>query len=218
MMNPILRMAIEQSFELADIDAEFFPDAGSPCSLSGEWCYMYPSLTFSTWVYLGAIFSYLMHKDKELPVVWSQAGDISMAVQAIKTVPMISLWFANERNRATKRAIDKRQLTLENLELKRNSRPVKALGPRIIGDTQSMTELRLSSLMWQTPTLTFYANWNWHGQRVGRTVPAWTKQPWEQNFVAVRYGAVPERTWLKANSMDMKKEARLLEQKANVCR
>ncbi|MDN2669343.1 C4-dicarboxylate ABC transporter [Vibrio lentus] len=194
-----LRMAIEQSFELADIDAEFFPDAesallaiqadGLPHVIITDICL--PGISGHD------LLNTLMHKDKELPVIMITGhGDISMAVQAIQdgAYDFIEKPFANERLiETTKRAIDKRQLTLENLELKRSLKASKALGPRIIGDTQSMTELRsiITHVADTNADILLFGETGTGKELVARSLHEQSSRR-EQNFVAVNCGAVPE--------------------------
>ncbi|MEZ9651723.1 sigma-54-dependent transcriptional regulator [Vibrio sp. nBUS_14] len=194
-----LRMAIEQSFELADIDAEFFPDAesallaiqadGLPHVIITDICL--PGISGHD------LLKTLMHKDKELPVIMITGhGDISMAVQAIQdgAYDFIEKPFANERLiETTKRAIEKRQLTLENLELKRSLKASQALGPRIIGDTQSMTELRsiITHVADTKADILLFGETGTGKELVARSLHEQSSRR-EQNFVAVNCGAVPE--------------------------
>lgn len=68
-----------------------------------------------------------------------------MAVQAIQdgAYDFIEKPFSAERLiEITERAIEKRQLTLENEQLKRSLKASQTLGPRIIGDTAVIQNLR----------------------------------------------------------------------------
>ena len=192
-------MAIEQSFELAEIDAEFFPDAesaliaiqknGLPHVIITDICL--PGISGHD------LLSTVMHKDKEIPVIMITGhGDISMAVQAIHNgaYDFIEKPFANERLiETTKRAIEKRQLTLENQELKRSLKASKALGPRIIGDTQSMTELRsiITHVADTNADILLFGETGTGKELVARSLHEQSSRR-EQNFVAVNCGAVPE--------------------------
>ena len=194
-----LRIAIEQSFELADINAEFFPDAesallaiqdnGLPHVIITDICL--PGISGHD------LLNTVMHKDTELPVIMITGhGDISMAVQAIQdgAYDFIEKPFTNERLiETTKRAIEKRQLTLENLELKRSLKASKTLGPRIIGDTQSMTELRsvITHVAATNADILLFGETGTGKELVARSLPEQSSRR-EQNFVAVNCGAVPE--------------------------
>ncbi|MGO2158867.1 MAG: sigma-54-dependent transcriptional regulator [Vibrio toranzoniae] len=194
-----LRMAIEQSFELADINAEFFHDAesallaiqknGLPHVIITDICL--PGISGHD------LLNTAMHKDKEIPVIMITGhGDISMAVQAIHdgAYDFIEKPFANERLiETTKRAIEKRRLTLENQELKRSLKASKALGPRIIGDTPSMTELRsiITHVADTSADILLFGETGTGKELVARSLHEQSSRR-EQNFVAVNCGAVPE--------------------------
>ncbi|MEF1227511.1 response regulator, partial [Vibrio fortis] len=146
--EPDLRLASEQSFELADIDAQFFPDAESALIAIQEHGLPHVIITDICLPGLSGhdLLNTVIHKDKELPVIMITGhGDISMAVKSIHdgAYDFIEKPFANERLiETTKRAIEKRQLILENRELKQSLKASQTLGPRIIGDTPVIQELR----------------------------------------------------------------------------
>ncbi|MFA0502489.1 sigma 54-interacting transcriptional regulator, partial [Vibrio sp. 10N.222.46.A1] len=89
--------------------------------------------------------------------------------------------------------IEKRQLTLENLELKRSLKASKALGPRIIGDTQSMTDLRsiITHVADTNADILLFGETGTGKELVARSLHEQSSRR-EQNFVAVNCGAVPE--------------------------
>ncbi|NNK96409.1 MAG: sigma-54-dependent Fis family transcriptional regulator [Desulfobacterales bacterium] len=84
--------------------------------------------------------------DRDLPVILITGhGDISTAVQAMRdgAYDFIEKPYSAERLvKTVQRALEKRSLTLENRNLRRELEAQKTPGPRIIGKTQQMEQLR----------------------------------------------------------------------------
>lgn len=132
-----IRIAIEQSFELADISARLFDSTeeallavksdGLPLVVVTDICL--PGLTGQN------LLNSIRHQDPDIPVILITGhGDISMAVQAMHdgAYDFIEKPFATERLMETvQRAIEKRQLTLENQQLKRTLKASQTLGPAL---------------------------------------------------------------------------------------
>ena len=143
-----IRLAIEQSFELEEISALFFSSAedallaikqdGLPKVVISDICL--PGLSGEN------LLSTVLHQDKDVPVILITGhGDISMAVNALRNgaYDFIEKPFPIDRLiDTTRRGLEKRDLTLENQELKRSLKASQTLGPRIIGDTPSIQMLR----------------------------------------------------------------------------
>ncbi|WP_139182647.1 sigma-54-dependent Fis family transcriptional regulator, partial [Vibrio cholerae] len=139
-----IRIALAQSFELADLNAQFFASVeeallaikaqGLPLVIVSDICL--PGLSGQN------LLSSVLHQDSELPVILITGhGDISMAVKAMHdgAYDFIEKPFAPERLIDTvHRAIEKRRLTLENRQLKRSLKVSQTLGPRIIGETAAI--------------------------------------------------------------------------------
>ncbi len=84
--------------------------------------------------------------DQDLPVILITGhGDISTAVQAMRdgAYDFIEKPYSAERLvKTVQRALEKRNLTLENRILRRELEAQKTPGPRIIGKTEKMEQLR----------------------------------------------------------------------------
>ena len=84
--------------------------------------------------------------DRDLPVILITGhGDVSTAVQAMRegAYDFIEKPYSSERFvKTVQRALEKRALTLENRNLRRELEAQRTPGPRIIGKTRSMEQLR----------------------------------------------------------------------------
>ncbi|SON49981.1 sigma-54-dependent transcriptional regulator [Vibrio tapetis] len=194
-----LRIAMEQSFELAEIEAKGFADAESallafdndnpPHVVVTDICL--PNLSGQD------LLRSIKHKDADIPVVLITGhGDISMAVQAMHdgAYDFIEKPFASDRLIDTvKRGIERRKLTLENQQLKRALKAKQALGPRIIGDTSSIQALRdtISHVADTNADILLFGETGTGKELVARSLHEQSGRR-EQNFVAVNCGAVPE--------------------------
>ena len=194
-----IRIAIEQSFELADITARLFGTAedalvatkkeGLPLVVVTDICL--PGLSGQH------LLNSIAHQDPEIPVILITGhGDISMAVQAMHdgAYDFIEKPFATERLIETiHRAIEKRKLTLENQHLKRSLKASQALGPRIIGETISIQSLRdtITQIADTNADILIFGETGTGKELVARSLHEQSSRR-EQNFVAVNCGAVPE--------------------------
>lgn len=194
-----IRIAIEQSFELADIDARYFANAeeallaikhnGLPLVVITDICL--PGLSGQN------LLRSLRHQDPDVPVILITGhGDISMAVQAMHdgAYDFIEKPFSPERLIETvNRAIEKRKLTLENQQLKRSLKASQTLGPRIIGDTSSIQTLRdtIAHIADTDADILLFGETGTGKELIARSLHEQSSRR-EQNFVAVNCGAVPE--------------------------
>lgn len=194
-----LRMAFEQSFELADISARFFESAeeallavkqdGLPLVVVSDICL--PGISGQS------LCNTILHQEPDIPVILITGhGDVSMAVQAMRdgAYDFIEKPFSTERLIETvNRAIEKRKLTLENQQLKRSLKASQALGPRIIGDTLSINALRdtISQVADTSADILLFGETGTGKELVARSLHEQSGRR-EHNFVAVNCGAVPE--------------------------
>lgn len=194
-----LRVAIEQSFELADIDARFFAcaedallalkEGEAPAVIISDICL--PGLTGHH------LLATLTHQEPDIPVILITGhGDISMAVQAMHdgAYDFIEKPFATERLiETTLRAIEKRCLTIENQKLKRSLKASQTLGPRIIGETSCIQQLRetVTHIADTNADILLFGETGTGKELIARSLHEQSSRR-EKNFVAVNCGAVPE--------------------------
>ncbi len=194
-----IRIAIEQSFELADTQARFFDSAeeallaikqdGLPLVIVTD--IQLPGLSGQN------LLHSVHHQDQDLPIILITGhGDISMAVQAMHdgAYDFIEKPFAPERLMETvHRAIDKRRLTLENQKLKRSLKASQTLGPRIIGETASIQALKetISQIADTNADILLFGETGTGKELIARSLHELSSRR-KRNFVAVNCGAVPE--------------------------
>ncbi|NOI13428.1 sigma-54-dependent transcriptional regulator [Vibrio hepatarius] len=194
-----IRLAIEQSFELEEISAQFFANAedamlaikqkGMPKVVITDICL--PGLSGEN------LLSTVLRQDKDVPVILITGhGDISMAVNALRNgaYDFIEKPFAIDRLiDTTKRALEKRELTLENQELKRSLKVSQALGPRIIGDTPAIGALRdtILHIADTDADILLFGETGTGKELFARSIHEQSSRR-EANFVAINCGAVPE--------------------------
>ena len=194
-----IRLAIEQSFELEEISAQFFSSAedallaikqdGLPKVVISDICL--PGLSGEN------LLSTVLHQDKDVPVILITGhGDISMAVNALRNgaYDFIEKPFPIDRLiDTTRRGLEKRELTLENQELKRSLKASQPLGPRIIGDTPSIQMLRetISHIADTDADILLFGETGTGKELVARSIHEQSSRR-DANFVAINCGAVPE--------------------------
>ncbi|BCK13477.1 C4-dicarboxylate transport transcriptional regulatory protein DctD [Vibrio cholerae] len=194
-----IRIALAQSFELADLNAQFFASVeeallaikaqGLPLVIVSDICL--PGLSGQN------LLSSVLHQDSELPVILITGhGDISMAVKAMHdgAYDFIEKPFAPERLIDTvHRAIEKRRLTLEKRQLKRSLKVSQTLGPRIIGETAAIQTLRdtIAQVADTQADILLFGETGTGKELVARSLHEQSARR-EQNFVAINCGAVPE--------------------------
>ncbi len=197
--EPDIRIAIEQSFELANISARFFASAEE--ALLAMKSAERPLVVVTDICLPGLSGQNLLHsvlrQDADLPVILITGhGDISMAVQAMQdgAYDFIEKPFSPERLIDTvHRAIERRQLTLENEQLKRSLKASQTLGPRIVGDTPCMQTLKetISHIADTNADILLFGETGTGKELVARSLHEQSSRR-ANNFVAVNCGAVPE--------------------------
>lgn len=194
-----IRLAIEQSFELEEISAQFFASAedamlaikqqGLPKVVITDICL--PGLSGEN------LLSTVLNQDSDVPVILITGhGDISMAVNALQNgaYDFIEKPFAIDRLiDTTKRALEKRELTLENQELKRSLKASQTLGPRIIGDTPVIGVLRdtILHIADTDADILLFGETGTGKELFARSIHEQSSRR-DANFVAINCGAVPE--------------------------
>lgn len=193
-----LRSASEQTFELAEIEAHFFADAESAL-LAMKTTLPVVVITDIRLPGLSGqqLLTTLHQRDPDLPVILITGhGDISMAVQAIRAgaYDFIEKPFLSDRLiETTRKAIEKRQLTLENRDLKKALQSKETLGPRIIGNTPSIILLKkmVSQVADSQADILLFGETGTGKELVARSLHEQSQRS-EKNFVAVNCGAIPE--------------------------
>ncbi|TOC65921.1 DNA-binding response regulator [Vibrio parahaemolyticus] len=190
-----LRFAIEQTFELADIEATFFSDAESALLAMKQ---SDEAGVIVTDICLPGIsgmdlLTTLVQRDPNLPVIMITGhGDISMAVNALHqgAYDFIEKPFAPEHLVETvKRAIERRQLT----KLRQSLKASQTLGPRIIGETTSVQTLRetITHIADTDADILLFGETGTGKELIARSLHEQSSRR-NNNFVAVNCGAVPE--------------------------
>ncbi|CAM2805018.1 Sigma-54-dependent Fis family transcriptional regulator [Vibrio mytili] len=194
-----LRLAIEQTFELAEIDAQFFSDAES--ALLAIKSGANPGVVVTDICLPGIsgmdLLNTVVQRDSHLPVIMITGhGDISMAVTALHqgAYDFIEKPFSPEHLVETvKRAIEKRRLTNENEKLRQSLKASQALGPRIIGETTSIQTLRdtITHIADTDADVLLFGETGTGKELIARSLHEQSSRR-NHNFVAVNCGAVPE--------------------------
>ncbi|WP_372737498.1 sigma-54-dependent transcriptional regulator [Neptunomonas sp.] len=135
--------------------------------------------------------------DADLPVILITGhGDISMAVSAMRNgaYDFIEKPFSTELLvDIVRRAMEKRALTIENRRLRQELEAQSAPGPRIIGNSPSVTQLRrLVNTVADTPAdILILAETGSGKDLLARYIHEHSSRR-DKNFVAINCGAVPE--------------------------
>lgn len=135
--------------------------------------------------------------DRDIPIILiSGHGDISMAVSAIRdgAYDFLEKPFANDLlTDVVKRAWEKRQLTLENRQLKQELELHQAPGPRIIGKTRSMQQLlrMVTQIASLDADVLLFGETGAGKDQIARYLHEHSNRQ-GKNYVAINCGAVPE--------------------------
>jgi len=196
--EPAVRISLEQSIELAGFDVISCSDAKSALE------HVYPQWD-------GVIVSdismpdmdglTLMRKireiDSNIPMILITGhGDISMAVSAMQegAYDFLEKPFAPDKLiEVIRRGCEKRNLWLENIELRNELESQNALGPRIIGNSQEIVQLkRIVHSIADAPTdILIEAETGTGKDLLARYVHEHSNRR-DNKFVAINCGAVPE--------------------------
>lgn len=193
-----IRVAVQQTLELEDYQVSSFASAKEVLAqLGDDW----PGVIVSDINMPGIDGIELLKRvrgiDPDLPVILVTGhGDISMAVSAIRdgAYDFIEKPFSSDLLvDVVKRALEKRNLTLENRNLRREVEAQSAPGPRILGNTQSVRNLRrIIHQVLDAPTDILLNGETGTGKElVARYLHEHSNRR-EKNFVAINCGAVPE--------------------------
>ncbi len=193
-----VRVAVQQTLELADYAATSCADAEAALKhIQTHW----PGVLVSD-INMpnmnGLELMAQVHKiDADVPVILVTGhGDISMAVSAMQNgaYDFIEKPFSNERiTDVVKRALEKRRLTLENRDLRKELEAQNSPGPRILGNTPAVSHMRkmLHQVM-DTPTDILLNGETGVGKElVARYLHEHSVRK-DHNFVAINCGAIPE--------------------------
>jgi two-component system C4-dicarboxylate transport response regulator DctD len=193
-----IRLANMQTLELADLDVRCFEDAESGLPhLSMDW----PGVVICD-IRLPAMsglefLAQVQKIDRDLPVILITGhGDISTAVQAMRdgAYDFIEKPYSAERLvKTVQRALEKRALTLENRILRQELEAHSAPGPRIIGKTPAMVQLRatIARIADTGADILIVGETGTGKELVARSLHEHSQRR-TKNFVAVNCGAVPE--------------------------
>ncbi|MCB1753645.1 MAG: sigma-54-dependent Fis family transcriptional regulator, partial [Gammaproteobacteria bacterium] len=193
-----IRIANQQTLDLAGFDVQCFSSAEQILPiLSLEWSGVVvcdirmPGMDGLT------LLAEAQKIDHDLPVILITGhGDISMAVSAIRdgAYDFIEKPFAPARLVETvRRAMDKRNLTLENRNLRTELQAQSVPGPRIIGNTPAIQRLRatVAQIADTKADVLLLGETGTGKELVARSLHEHSSRQ-EHNFVAVNCGAVPE--------------------------
>lgn len=193
-----IRRAAAQALELGEYEVEGFEAADAALDrLSAE----FPGILVTDVRMPGLDGLELMRRvqgvDPDLPVVLvSGHADISMAVQAIRdgAYDFIEKPFASDSLvEVVARAMEKRQLTLENRRLKEEIERHRGKGPCILGESDQADRLRrmVASLADTDADVLLFGETGTGKELIARCLHQGGPRA-EGNFVAVNCGAVPE--------------------------
>ncbi len=144
-----------------------------------------------------AFLSKVREIDQDLPVILITGhGDISTAVQAMRdgAYDFIEKPYSAERLvKTVQRALEKRTLTLENRTLRRELEAQKTPGPRIIGKTEKIEQLRatIAQIADTGADILITGETGTGKELVARSLHELSRRR-TKNFVAVNCGAVSE--------------------------
>ena len=194
-----IRVAVGQTLELAGYDVTACEAAEEALThLNSEW----PGIVVTDISMPGmgglGLLEQVRRLDADLPVILITGhGDISMAVQAMRdgAYDFIEKPFSSELLvDVIRRAQEKRNLTLENRNLRKALQAQGGIGPRIIGESPSIQQLRnMIQHVADTPAdILLHAETGSGKDLVARYIHEHSNRR-DKNFVAINCGAVPEK-------------------------
>ena len=211
-----VRTAVQQTLELADYKVDSFESALAAIPLLNvNWPGVIVSDINMPEMNGLQLMENVQKIDNELPVILVTGhGDISMAVSAIRSgaYDFIEKPFSNEQiTEVVRRALDKRALTLENRNLRKELEAHTSPGPRILGNTPPILKMRrvLHQVM-DTPTDILLNGETGVGKElVARYLHEHSIRK-DKNFVAINCGAIPENLIEKNPSLGHHKSHKFL--------
>ncbi|QSX32565.1 sigma-54-dependent Fis family transcriptional regulator [Shewanella avicenniae] len=143
------------------------------------------------------VMQQIMQQDADIPVILITGfGDIAMAVSAVKqgAYDFLEKPFNNEHILdVVKRALEKRTLTLENRSLKRELESQSSPGPRILGNSPGMLQMkRIIHQVLDTPADILIEGETGTGKELVARYLHDHSPRGNANFVAINCGAIPE--------------------------
>jgi len=193
-----IRLANQQTLELANFNVQTFSSAKTALGKIDEHfkgviiCDIYlPDLNGKEFL------KQVIEIDQDLVVVLITGhGDIELAVECMRlgAYDFIEKPFAADRLvDSVQRALDKRQLILDNRSLRYELSLQNQLGPRIIGHTETMKSLRkMVATLAQTDADVLVLGETGTGKElIARSLHEQSDRK-QKNFVAVNCGAIPE--------------------------
>lgn len=193
-----IRQANRQTLELADCDVTCLDCAEEALPLlQGDW----PGIIICDIRLPGMDGLEFLEKvqgiDRDLPVIMITGhGDVSTAVKAMRigAYDFIEKPYSSERLvKTVQRALEKRGLTLENRSLRTELEAHSAPGPRIIGKTPGIGQLRstIAQLADTGADVLVVGETGTGKELVARSLHEHSRRR-SKNFVAINCGAVPE--------------------------
>lgn len=194
-----IRIGARQTLELADIPVLCFDHAEAALPLlSPEFAGVVVCDIKMPGMSGLALLEKVVAMDRDLPVILITGhGDIAMAVAAIREGAYDFLekpYSPDTLTEVVRRALDKRQLTLENRALRQELEAQSVPGPRIIGRTPAIQHMRtLTRQLADTDADVLILGETGTGKElVARSLHEQSRRH-RGNFVAVNCGAVPEQ-------------------------
>lgn len=193
-----LRIANKQTLELAGYSVQLFEKAEDAIpEINTQW----PGVIICDIRLPGmdglCFLQKVQRLDSELPVILITGhGDISMAVDAMHkgAYDFIEKPFSSDRLLdTTRRALEKRQLTIENRQLKTELESQDALGQRIIGHSNIMQMLRdtIKKVADTDADILLIGETGTGKELIARSLHKQSKRR-DNKFVAINCGAIPE--------------------------
>ena len=193
-----IRLAVGQTLELAGYEVKTAESAEQALKvLDKDWSGIVVSDINMPGIDGLEMMQRIKEIDQDLPAILITGhGDISMAVGAMRdgAYDFIEKPFSSELlNDVVRRAAEKRSLTLENRELRKALEEQGGLGPRIMGNSAGIQQLRsMIQHIADTPAdILIQAETGSGKDLVARYIHEHSNRR-EKNFVAINCGAVPE--------------------------
>lgn len=196
--EPHIRLSAGQTLELAGYEVATFENANHVIeSLSADACSVIVTDINMPGTDGLELMKKVQEQDPDLPVILITGhGDISMAVNAIRdgAYDFIEKPFSSDHLlEIVKRAMEKRALTIENKRLKLELEAQSAPGPRLIGNSPQIQQLRnlVQSIADAPADILICAETGSGKDLLARYIHEHSHRR-DKNFVAINCGAVPE--------------------------